>query len=117
MPGRDGIAGDLFKKAWSLHHAFLLSVRGCRGTEMRYWLMKSEPDDCSIDDLAARYNVKRQTVITNLAKYVEADNALDAARLQAEERTGAEPGAEPCSAPRSALRSISDSSASPTVSW
>ena len=23
------------------------------GAEMRYWLMKSEPDDCSIDDLAA----------------------------------------------------------------
>jgi ATP-dependent DNA helicase RecQ len=41
-------------------------------------------DGESLDEIAGRFNVKRQTVITNLAKYVESGNGIDGDRLQAE---------------------------------
>ncbi|MCB0104400.1 MAG: DNA helicase RecQ [Caldilineaceae bacterium] len=41
-------------------------------------------DGESLAALTTRYGVKRQTVITNLAKYVEAGNGIDSERLQAE---------------------------------
>ncbi|MEZ4620751.1 MAG: DNA helicase RecQ [Caldilineaceae bacterium] len=61
-------------------------------TIVRVGSMKARSDEVgeffaegqSLDQLAAHYNVKRQTVITNLAKYVEAGNAVDGERLRAE---------------------------------
>lgn len=61
-------------------------------TIVRVGSMKSRSDEVgeffaegkSLDEIAQHYNVKRQTVVTNLAKYVAAGNTIDSERLQAE---------------------------------
>ena len=61
-------------------------------TVVRVGSMKSRSEEVgelfadgeSLVALTTRYGVKRQTVITNLAKYVEAGNGIDSERLQAE---------------------------------
>ncbi len=61
-------------------------------TVVRVGSMKARSDEVgeffaegkSLDAIAEHYNVKRQTVITNLVKYVEAGNVIDGERLQGE---------------------------------
>ena len=48
----------------------------------------------TLDAIALHYNVKRQTVISNLAKYVEAGNAIDSERLRGESTLTAEQQAQ-----------------------
>lgn len=78
--------------AYCEEHAMEERPKAGKPTIVRVGSMKSRSDEVgelfaegeSIEALTARYGVKRQTVITNLGKYVEAGNGVDSERLQEE---------------------------------
>jgi len=88
--------------AYCVDHKLAERPKAGKPTIVRVGALKSRSDEVgelfaageSLDALAARYNVKRQTVITNLAKYIEAENTLDPTRLQAESTLSAQQQAQ-----------------------